>query len=843
MGKRTLPKRKVPFLVYPTSYEEKVGLDKVWELIKNRAESPMGRENINRLKPSSSFSFITRRLKAVGEMMELLRSGIEFPSLRFIDLSIEIKTLETSGSYLVADKLYPFQLFLQAVEAIRRFFTAPKGVAKEENEERFPLLRSFLLPNIEQITPILTRLNAIVDRTGGICDNASPTLYTIRREIATVERLAGKIARRVLSEAIANGWSEDDALPTIRDGHMLIPINPTYKRMVQGVVFDESATGKTLFVEPLEVIENSNRLRELHTEERQEIIKILILFSDLLRPHTQLLVALYTMVGILDGIRAIALFAIEEDAVIPRLEKRAVITWEQARHPLLRRSLAEQGRAIVPLSISLSAPDARILVISGPNAGGKSVCLKTVATLQYMLQAGIPIPVSPDSIAGVFDTLAINIGDDQSIEDDLSTYSSHLRAMSRFCQLAGKRSLLMVDEFGAGTEPELGGAIAEALLNAFNAKGSFGIVTTHYRNLKQFAAHTEGVVNGAMLYDRGAMAPTFQLAIGQPGSSFAMQIARRSGIPQEVLDNAEQLAGKELVGTDSYVQDILRDKAYWQRKRDEVRKQNNRLAEELRRYEEKLTNLSQERKTILAEAKKEAATIIAHSNALVERTIREIKESEAEREQTARLRARLEEKRQLLEQNNEQEELSFIKTELHRTQKEGRRRGARRNEQTTDTSPNTPLAVGDSVEIVPTKMVATIVELRGEDALLALGNNLSTIKPLSMLRPTASKGVQKATEERLRSNITEHIHEKKVQFREELDVRGLRSEEALRQVDYFIDEALLVGSEKIKILHGTGSGALRQSIRQWLASSPYVKHFEDEDVRFGGAGITIVYLS
>lgn len=837
------PKR---FVAYPTNFENKVGFDKVRNLIGAFAESPMGKVNLEKLAPTASVKLISKRLEAVKEMMELLQSREEFPSLRFDDLSRDIQAIAAEGSYIASERLPQLRLFLRASEALRLFFSRRQEEQNGEKRVKFPTLSTFLVEGIEGLLPLLRSLEKILDPYGHIADKASPQLYELRREIEALERQNSKIARQVLAGAIAKGWAEEGSLPTLREGHTVIPIIPANKRQVQGVVFDESATGKTLFVEPLEVIENSNRVRELHHEEKREIIRLLIAFTEELRPHARLLLSLHLMIGVLDGIRAIALFALEEHGVVPRLRTYPYLHWIEARHPILRRSLEEQGRKIVPLDLFLNCSEERVLVISGPNAGGKSVCLKTVALLQYMLQCGIPIPVHPDSEAGVFDVLAINIGDDQSLEDDLSTYSSHLRAMAAFCKLAGPRTLLMVDEFGSGTEPELGGAIAEALLAQFNASKSLALVTTHYRNLKQFASQTEGFVNGAMLYDRGAMRPLFRLSIGQPGSSFALEIAHRSGIPQGVLEKAKNLVGEKVVNSDSYVQDIARDKSYWQRKREEIRRQSNQLTRQIEEYKSRLEKLQKEEKKILSQAKEEASTIIKDSNALVERTVREIKESQARRTETLQARQRLSAHLQQLQQDDsqphEREEEDASANKSHKKQRKEKWQNSNSHAESQKKVKLLSLAPGDTVRIEPEGIEATVVERREGEVLLALGNSLSIIKPLSALVPLSRKQGTNAMLDKKSSNITEHIHEKKIHFQEELDVRGMRAVDALQQVDYFVDEALQVGSSKIKILHGTGTGALRQSIREHLATSPLVRHFEDEDVRFGGAGITVVYF-
>lgn len=837
-NKRSKP--QVRFIAFPRSYENKVGFDKVRELLSMQTESAMGVQNIATLKPTLSKKIIELRLAAVSEMMEIISSGVEFPSLRFADLSQELKALSTEGTYIAREKLPQFLLFLRSCNALREFLSKQQhNNAQTSSQNLYPILRNFLVPNIELIVPLLNHVEKLLDRFGNIRDNATHELLRIRSEKKNIEKQSSQIARHILLKAIEQGWTESDALPTLRDGHIVIPINPSYKRKVRGIVYDESSTGKTSFIEPFEVIENNNRLRELENDELREIIHILVELANHIRPSIPLLLSLYNMVGIIDGIKAIALFAIEEHAIAPKVIARPIVNWLQAQHPLLRRSLAEQGKAIIPLNIRITFPNERILVISGPNAGGKSVCLKTVALLQYMLQCGIPIPIHPDSQVGIFHCLAVNIGDDQSLEDDLSTYSSHLSAMASFCKLASPHSLLMIDEFGAGTEPESGGAIAEALLNYFNQQKSFGVITTHYRNIKQFAANNTGVINGAMLYNRGEMRPMFQLAIGHPGSSFAMQIAKRAGLPNIVLDKAEELTGSEYIDTDNYVQDIARDKYYWQRKRDEIRKKNNELENRVTQYEDKLVALNKERKRIIDEAKIEAANLLKQSNALIERTVREIKESQADKYRTQAARRRLTEQLNKLEESrNKPEDLLYL-TNKHNQKNNQKEQSTTTNDIANQVPPT--IQKGSKVMIMPEGMEATVMEIKGDTALLAIGN-LSLRKPTSSLQLSTTKKVPKATEEKRTSNLAEHLHEKKVNFKEELDVRGLRAMEALEQTDYFIDEAIQVGCTKVRILHGTGTGALKQSIRQWLSASPLVKSFEDEDVRFGGAGITIVHL-
>lgn len=836
---------------FPKNFEEKVGFDKVRLLLLEKAASAMGKERIAKLSPSVKKGTITRRMASIAEMMQILREAKPFPSLHLSDLRKELDYIRVEGTAFPEEQLKNLLHLLRCSNALSRFL----GQKHEDDSLLYPSLAHLLSNGIDELDPIEKELDKLIDDSGRIKDNASKELANIRTEISSVERRTSQIIRKLLAHAIKEGWTDEAALPTLRDGHAVIPINPAFKRSMPGVVHDESSTGKTIFVEPLEAVENNNQLRELHAAERREILRILLLFTNNVRPLVDNLLEVYKMIGTYDAITAIAKFANEEEAVVPQIVSKPFLQWKQARHPILRRSLLAQERHIVPLDISLNAPEQRILVISGPNAGGKSVCLKTCAIIQYMVQCGIPVPIHPDSVVGLFSQLAINIGDDQSIEDDLSTYSSHLRAMATFTKIANPSTLLMIDEFGAGTEPELGGAIAEALLTHFNDKKSFAIVNTHYRNLKQLASVTDGMVNGAMLYDRGAMQPMFTLTIGQPGSSFAMQIAKRSGLPNDVLEKAKEIVGMGVIDTDTYVQDIARDKRYWEKKRDEIRKKEKILEEEVEQYSIKLKGIETERKKLLEQAKEQAATIIKDSNALIERTIREIKEANAEREETLAARAKINSFAQQLEVDEREsaeqtsKELEKIRREREKVERRAQRKAEKKKKQPEKDSsslpkeqvPSTPsFAVGDRVMMLPENIEASILEIKENSVLLAISDNFTARKTFQDLKPLGTSDHKRSPKPN--NQLTGHLHSKKIHFTEEIDVRGMRAEEAIRAVDFFIDEALQVGCSQVRILHGTGTGALRMTIRQWLSANPVVKSFRDEDVRLGGTGITIVNL-
>lgn len=837
-----------PFHYYPENYEEKVGFDKLRELLRQGAESPMGREKIDQLKPTNRYDQIERRLAATGEMMRLYAEGHTFPSFKLQDLRSSLRALKVEGTYLSERELPALRNFFATIKAIITFFD------KQEDAKSFPVLRSLLRPDITRVPGFYTAVDQLLDRFGDIKDMASSELLRIRKEILSVERTLSKIVRQVLARSIEAGWCEADAQPTLRDGHFVLPVLAFHKRSIKGVILDESATGKTFFVEPIEVIEVNNRVRELRAEEKKEIIRILIQFSSSLRPHLDMLLSLYKMAGIFDAICAMARFSMEEEASIPKLIKKPHLRWKNARHPILRRNLLAQGRTIVPLDISLDSQKGRILVISGPNAGGKSVCLKTCGLLQLMLQMGLPIPVDADSEAGIFADLAINIGDDQSIENDLSTYSSHLRAMSAFCKVASPRSLLLIDEFGAGTEPELGGALAESLLAYFNQAASFAVITTHYRNLKEYASQTDGIVNGAMLYDRSQMRPLFTLSIGQPGSSFAMEIARRAGLPQRVLERTREKVGSVAIESDHYVQDIARDKRYWEKKREEIRKKNISIEELSKRYKEHLEKISEERRRILEEARQEAKEIVRRSNAVVEQAVKEIREQQADKQKTIAIRQQLQAYGKEVEECHFAEDASLLQHLNKERNKETKKskqkkKGAHSRGETShaeDEKNSYAPTVGDSVTIKSSGLIGTILEINGNDVLLALGNALkikTAIEDISL--STGSKSLSKNrlySSQKQTSNIADHLHAKMQHFKTELDVRGMRLVDALHAVESFVDEALQLGFSKVRVLHGTGMGALREGIRQYLRSTSWIKDFYDEDVRFGGAGITIIEL-
>ena len=624
-------------------------------------------------------------------------------------------------------------------------------------------------------------------------------------------------------------------------------VAPGLKRKIKGIVHDESASGKTVFIEPAEVVEANNRIRELEGDERREIIRILTEFSNVLRPSIPEILQSYEFLAEIDFIRAKSYFAIQTNSLKPAVENEQLLDWTMAVHPLLQLSLAKHGKKVVPLDIELNQKQ-RILIISGPNAGGKSVCLKTVGLLQYMLQCGMLIPLHERSHAGIFSSIFIDIGDEQSIEDDLSTYSSHLTNMKIMMKSCNERSLILIDEFGGGTEPQIGGAIAEAVLKRFNQKGTFGVITTHYQNLKHFAEDHEGVVNGAMLYDRHEMRALFQLQIGNSGSSFAVEIARKIGLPEDVIADASEIVGSEYIQSDKYLQDIVRDKRYWETKRQNIRRREKQMEETIARYERELEELDRSRKEILKKAKEDAGRLLEESNARIENTIRTIKEAQAEKERTREVRQDLADFRRQVEEADKAAMEEKIARKMDRLREKQERRKERKERQGNEPSVQPvvkikPIGAGDYVRIKGQTSVGQVMELNGKNAVVMFGLMKTNVKADRLERADAPKQTNTMAKATFVSSETQdRMYEKKLNFKQDIDVRGMRGDEAVQAVTYFIDDAILVGVSRVRILHGTGSGILRTLIRQYLATVPGVADFKDEHVQFGGAGITVVDL-
>ena len=838
-------------MIYPHNFEPKIGFEQIRLILKEKCLSTLGEERVTDMAFSNQFQEIEERLEQTEEFVRILQEADNFPAQYFFDVRPSIKRIRIEGMYLDEQELFDLRRSLETIRDIVRFLL--KEDEEQDSSNPYPALRR-LAEDILTFPQLITRINNILSPYGKIKDNASPELARIRRELSSTMGSISRTLNSILRNAQSEGVVDKDATPAMRDGRLVIPVAPALKRKIKGIVHDESASGKTVFIEPAEVVEANNRIRELESDERREIIRILTVFSNELRPSIPDILLSYEFLAEIDFIRAKALFAEETHALKPDLADKQVIDWATAIHPLLQMSLAKHGKKVVPLDITLNGQQ-RILIISGPNAGGKSVCLKTVGLLQYMLQCGLLIPVHESSHAGIFDSIFIDIGDEQSIEDDLSTYSSHLTNMKIMMKHCNERSLILIDEFGGGTEPQIGGAIAEAVLKRFNQKGAFGVITTHYQNLKHFAEDHEGVINGAMLYDRHQMQALFQLQIGNPGSSFAVEIARKIGLPEEVIADASQIVGSEYINADKYLQDIVRDKRYWENKRQSIRQREKQMEETIARYQKEMEDLQASRKEIIRKAKEEADHLLQEANARIENTIRSIKEAQAEKERTRQARQELTDFRQSIEETGNREEEERIARKMEKLREKQNRKKSKKSpvlseaevaqrKAQEEAKRRAGIVPGSVVKMKGQTVAGEVLEINGKNVTVAFGN-LKTTVHIDRLEPTNAlpKQNELSTKSTFISTQTQDsMHEKKLHFKQDIDVRGMRGDEALQAVTYFIDDAILVGVPRVRILHGTGTGILRTLIRQYLQTVPGVRNFADEHVQFGGAGITVVNL-
>lgn len=821
-------------MIYPSNFEQKTGFDKVRLLVSDKCLSPLGKERVAAMSFSTDYAFISNELDLVDEFVKIQQGETDFPANYFFDVRYSLKRIRPEGTWMDEKELFDLKRSLQTIHDIIRFFQPG-----EDEEIKYPALTA-LAGDILVFPQLVGRIDTILDKFGKVKDSASPELQTIRREMTITMSNISRNLQSILRAAQSEGVVEKDVTPTMRDGRLMIPVAPAFKRKIKGIVHDESASGKTVFIEPESVVEANNRIRELEGEEKREIIRILTDFTNFVRPLVPDILQSYEFLADIDFIRAKALFAIEIQGIRPVVEDKQQLDWARAIHPLLYLSLKKQHKEVVPLDIELTT-EKRLLIISGPNAGGKSVCLKTVGLLQYMLQCGLLVPMHESSRTGLFEHLFIDIGDEQSIENDLSTYSSHLTHMKYFVRNCNERTILLIDEFGSGTEPQIGGAIAEALLNRFNQHKSFGVITTHYQNLKHFAEDTPGIVNGAMLYDRHLMQPLFKLAIGNPGSSFAIEIARKIGLPEDVIAEASEKVGMDYINMDKYLQDIVRDKRYWESKRQNIRQREKKLEDIIARYEKDLSEVNSQRKEIVREAKAEASRILSDANARIENTIREIKEAQAEKERTKQARQELQSFKDSV--SDAQEEDDKLARKMAKLKERTERKKQKQKVSAQPVFNRDVIEVGDAVRLKGQTSVGTVMELQEKQATVAFGMIKSTVK-LDRLEKVSKNQIKKEIQKStfVSEQTSDQMHEKRLHFKQEIDVRGMRGEEALQTVTYFIDDAIQVGAQQVRILHGTGTGILRQLIREYLRSVPGVRSFHDEHVQFGGAGITVVEL-
>ena len=839
-------------MIYPSNFENKIQFSEIRSLLKGYCLCQLGKDKVDEMAFSGDVAVINTMLRQTREFRRLQEESDDFPLQFFFDMRESVKRIRLEGTHLEENEIFDLRRSLETIAAIVRFLDR----GSDEGVYDYPTLHE-LTEGVLTFPEILRRIDQILDKYGKVKDSASPALADIRMQLHKAEGSVSRTLYSILRAAQSEGLVDKDVTPTVRDGRLVVPIAPGLKRKIKGIVHDESSTGKTVFVEPTAVVEANNRIRELEAEERREVVRILVDFTKLVRPYVNEIIYAYLLLAEIDFIRARAEFAVLVGGIEPEVQAAPVIDWISSRHPLLWLALKKQDKPVVPLDITLTR-DRHILIISGPNAGGKSVCLKTVGLLQYMLQCGLSVPMSERSTVGVFKNLMIDIGDEQSIENDLSTYSSHLLNMKNMMRQANDGTLLLIDEFGTGTEPQIGGAMAEAVLNQFVKKQAWGVITTHYQNLKHYADSHDGIANGAMLYDRHEMRPLFQLAIGQPGSSFAIEIARKTGIPEEVIKEASEMVGSDYIQSDKYLQDIVRDKRYWENKRQNVHQREKELERTVARYEKEIADLEQSRKDILRKAKEQAEELLKESNKKIENAIREIRESQAEKEETKRIREELNEFKAGVSEIDSKANDDLIAKKIRQIQERKERHKKHKDEKAererqaaaklreaaskAAKKEGRNLEVGDSVKIRGLSTVGKIESMDGKNATVIFGG-MRTKMPASRLEYVDMAEAKKedvAPVFNVSRETRETIDNRKLNFHQDLDVRGMRGDEALNAVMYFIDDACLVGMSRVRILHGKGNGILRQLIRQYLATVPSVTSFRDEHVQFGGAGITVV---
>ncbi len=874
-------------MIYPENFERKIGFTEIRTLLKGRCMSSLGTEWVEKqLHFMTKIEDVRRALNEASEFKRFIEETDEEIECEFFDVREALLRVRPERTYMEELDLFNLKRSMSSVLSYAQFFTkttddddaVSADIVDKDEEADKELTPSYIYPalgamaaDVAVFPQLIRRIDSILNKYGKVKDTASAELLSIRHQIEVTTRGISHSLRSIIIEAQTSGYIDRDVTPTLRDGRLVIPVAPALKRKIKGIVHDESATGKTVFIEPSVVVDANNKIRTLRAAERREVIRILQELTSEVRPNISALLNSLQFLAHVDYLRALTSFSDAYQAVVLPIENRPRIDWVQAKHPLLQQSLAKHGGKVVPLDVTLR-PGQRILLISGPNAGGKSVCLKTVGLLQYMLQCGMPVPADEQSKPGIFTDIMMDIGDEQSLENDLSTYSSHLLNMKEMMLHAKSKSLLLIDEFGGGTEPQIGGALAQAILRRFIDNLNFGIITTHYQNLKHFAEQNRAVVNGAMLYDSAQMRPLFMLKIGNPGSSFAVEIARKMGIPKDVIDYATKLVGKDYVMSDRYVQDIVRNKVFWESKRRSIEQREQQLEATIAKYEREMTNFQQERKQVMAQAKADAKHLIEQSNARIEQTIRTIKEAQAEKEKTREVRSQLADFKEELEQNtDEQDRIARKIAKIQQRQQrkaDGEGSARQRNAQSQEAAAAKlrsvaqssggkmasgmgaakpkALVAGSYVKIKGQSTIGRIESVSKQTAKVLFGMMytqvaLNRLEPSEAPQPAASQLGQAATF--VSKETRDAMYEKKLHFKPEIDIRGMHVDEALTAVSYFIDDAIQLEQSRVRILHGTGTGALRELVRNYLRTVPGVRTYHDEHVQFGGAGITVVELA
>lgn len=796
-------------MIYPKNASDKLGFDEIKQLIRGKCISEAGKELVMKIQPQVKFEQVERFLKQAYEFKELLVNDAPLPVDHLYAIKPIAEKARIEGTFLAEEEFYRVLLSLRTVFAVIRYFN--------EREGQYPHLE-LLFEHLPIEVSIIRQIEKVIDDRGVMKDNASRLLLDLSQQIQKAEQEAIKRLEAVFKQAKNSGWTADGNL-TIRDGRMCIPILAENKRKLKGLIHDESATGQTAYIEPEEVFHLNNKVRDLAFERRREVVRILTELTNELRPHVPLLLAYHGLLTKLDFVRAKALFAIDIDAVMPELSKEAEIKLINARHPLLylsAKSVEKQQQTVVPLNITIDEGQ-RIVLVSGPNAGGKSVCMKTVGLLQLMMQSGLLVPADPTTKMGVFRQVFADIGDDQSIESDLSTYSAHLSKMRHFATFANARTLVLIDEFGTGTDPQFGGPIAEAVLESMHRKQIRGVITTHYSNLKLFASQTEGIENASMLFDNEQMRPLYILQTGKPGSSYAFEIAQKIGLPPEVLQLAQQKIGRQQRKVDTLLVDLERDKKEVYDTKVAITKREKELVQQQAEYNKLKSYIDENQKQLIREAKEEAKQILRDANKLVENTIAEIKSVQADKEKTKQIRGRL---NQALDKHQSKE--------------------TKESPVASPTSSSTEpvdIQIGDWVRILDSDTEAEVIEVaKNKNLILALGNIRTVVKP-NKVEKLRSKEKTKAIK-----RLSRHTTPSAADFSPEIDVRGMRTEDALHQLEMVLDRAVMIGYPSLKILHGKGDGILRKFIRDYLRKYSHVSHFEDEHADRGGDGITYAHI-
>ncbi len=794
-------------MLYPKNFVEKIDFERVKELIREECSGKLGQAFVERMKFSSRYETVKKLLGQTEEFRQILLSGDYFPSGNFLDVSQALDKAKVIGTFLHDEEFQAIRLSLITLVGCLKFFG-------EQPEESYPELRK-LSGQVEFNPLILKEIEKILDEKGHIKDTASPQLRDIRTRIISAESRLRRQLDSVLRNLKNQGIIEGDTSLTIREGRMVIPLRAEHKRRIKGFIHDTSASGQTVFIEPEESLEINNEIRELQYEERREIIKILTALTDQLRPQIPALEKAYHFLGMIDFIRAKAKFALNFDAVHPELHPKPALNWENARHPLLEMTLKTQHKTMTPLYIKLDNEN-RILLISGPNAGGKSVCLKTVGLLQFMLQSGLLVPAQENSVFGIFETLCIDIGDEQSLENDLSTYSSHLKNMKHSLQWASEKSLCLIDEFGTGTDPDFGGIIAEVILEKLNESKTYGVITTHYTNLKIFAEKTNGIINGAMRYDVENLEPLFQLEIGKPGSSFALEIAQKIGLPRQLVQLARQRLGQDKVQMEKLLKSLEQERKEFYDKNANIQREKRELEKTLEKYNALKDKFETKRQELLNEARREAKQLLADANKKVEQTIKEIRETQAEKERTKTLRKELEEFDKTIKNPTTK---ILPKPEINIT--------------------GGQIQVGDYVKLKDSQTIGEVVEIKGKDVEIQIGELRSNVKLKRLVKISKKDFTQsqkKSTPIARGVNLTVKMQN----FTHDLDIRGQRPEEVLPKLVQFLDDAIMLGVGQVRIVHGKGTGALRQTVRDQLRNYRQVIQVSDEHADRGGAGVTLI---